>query len=125
VTKSKGIGRGGARPNTGPKRQPGSVELSAAAQSVVASLEPKAEVMASGFKSMAIETLAKVMQFSPMDGARVSAAKEMLARADKEEAPADHGKKALLKDAAAKRVSEGGKFSAPPPPASVSVKTVQ
>jgi len=72
---------------------------------------------AESMRGVALATLRSVMKNSPSDPARVSAAKEVLARADAErELAGMGGKKGAQKAAAEARVSSGGKFSPPPAP---------
>jgi hypothetical protein len=121
ATKSKGIGRGkgGGRP-----RKVSAIEVESKSPEVT--LADVSSLKASDLKGAALSTLKAVMDFSLQDGARVAAAKEVLAQAKAEElSGSPEGKKAQAKQSAEALMSGGGKFSAPSSPPSLVSKTVQ
>jgi hypothetical protein len=113
--KPKATGRGGARPGAGRPRKPSAFEIATERQADADSTEAGSDVAASDFTGLALRALEQILRFSQNDGARVAAAKEVLSRADAETA-APEGKKAQAKEASDRLLSEGGRFSAPPPP---------
>jgi hypothetical protein len=80
MTKSKGIGRGGARPNSGPKKKPvtGPPQVADAANAPSIIPEGLSDEEIVKFKRKAAdEALLAVAMYSTSDNARVAAAKEL------------------------------------------------
>jgi hypothetical protein len=83
MTKSKGVGRGGARPNSGPKKKPiaGQTQVAGAANSgpiIPAGLN--AEELKKVCEALAYETLATIARDGASENARVAASRELLDR---------------------------------------------
>lgn len=145
MTKSTGVGRGGARPGAGsggprpgagrkPKPPPTiklKPETQASAEQQINKLVSAAvtdaptEAPAMTLVHEAYATLADVMANCPLGAPRVAAAKAIIdiaraAEARQKQAQAEAtgvtGKKAAAQAVAEERMAEGSKFSAPPPP---------
>jgi hypothetical protein len=76
VTKSRNIGRGGARPGSGPKKKPGAGPIT----EVPATTGKSAEVLAKELTDFAIAGLVKIASEGASESARVTALKEILNR---------------------------------------------
>jgi hypothetical protein len=79
MTKSKGIGRGGARPNSGPKKKlTGPTQTDGAPSAAPIIPEGLSDEEIRKFQEkVAREALVAVAMYSPSDNARVAAAKEL------------------------------------------------
>ena len=117
MTKSTGVGRGGTRPGAGRKKALGAAVIAKAkkaqsekAEPLSAAPKPQPAIVAPpaatpdnphpetarSLRGLALATLKEIMEHGQIDGPRVSAAKEVLIRADAEdEAEGTKGKKAL------------------------------
>src|SRR4051812_23094817 len=91
MTKSRGIGRGGARPNSGPKPKP----IAPATKKPVNS-KLSAQELAKLHVELAIETLSNIAANGAAEAARVSAAKAIVEIAKGETTHGTLGKKGLV-----------------------------
>jgi hypothetical protein len=83
MTKSKGIGRGGARPNSGPKKKPVAGPTQVAGEPNAAPIIPSGlseEQLRKFCEALAYETLATVATLGASENARVAASRELLDR---------------------------------------------
>lgn len=122
--KGRGKGGGGRKAGAGRPRKKGAAFAALPPPDIEIIVPPSAwdemadPHSAKEMRGLALKTLKNIMQSSPADAPRVSAAKEVLARAAAEEAAASGttGKKAAAQATAEMRNSEGGVFAVPPPP---------
>jgi hypothetical protein len=90
MTKSKGIGRGGARPNTGPKRKPVAGPTQVAGAPNAAPIIPpglSAGDLKTFCEALAYETLATISRDGASENARVAASRELLDRSQGKPTP--------------------------------------
>lgn len=125
MTKSTGVGRGkgggGRKPGAG--RKPVGMAGISAKKAPIAASAPHSGVdrpNPEDVDALAMRTLRDVMEKSPSDAARVSAAKEWrVLREAQREAQGVNGKKAQAKAKAEAHVAGGGRFAPPSAPSSV------
>jgi hypothetical protein len=90
MTKSKGIGRGGARPNSGPKKKPvaGPTQIAGAANAApIIPADLDADSLRKFCEALAFETLATIAATGASEPARVAASRELLDRSRGKPAP--------------------------------------
>ena len=122
MTKSTGVGRGGPRKGAGRKPQGTPAEARPKAPKPVRAASvakggPVGLEQVEAASALALATLEQVMQSSPSDAARVSAARELRAwREAEREAQGIGGKKAQAQAKAEAQAKGGGRFAPPSAP---------
>jgi hypothetical protein len=90
MTKSKGVGRGGARPNSGPKKKPTAGPTQVAGAVGASPIIPaglNAEELKKVCEALAYETLATIARDGASENARVAASRELLDRSQGKSTP--------------------------------------